>query len=174
MVIEAGSARGSSGGSDIRSAVEFLREARGLLQVEDILPFFPDFVHIDDFKDAICTSLEDYNEQIEGLKSEMEEATRGAELLRNDISLLGERNITVHTMLPARDAELPYSAVRGTSRGATRAGQQLCMFSRAGTPFTVSAALRSCKRIWGSGTPRESTFKHCNGRASRKARSQRL
>jgi len=106
-MIESNSARDSLGSGDIRSAVEFLREARGLLQVEDILPFFPDFVHIDDFKDAICTSLEDYNEQIECLKGEMEEATRGAELLRNDISLLGERSITVEHDAPCSRCMAP-------------------------------------------------------------------
>ena len=36
--------------SHIRTAVEFLREADGLLRIEDILPFFPDFVTIDNFQ----------------------------------------------------------------------------------------------------------------------------
>ncbi len=36
----------------------------GLLKLEDILPFFPDFVMIDNFKDAICDSLERYNRQV--------------------------------------------------------------------------------------------------------------
>lgn len=45
-----------------------MKEAGGLLKIEDILPFFPDFVHIDEFKDAICSSLEEYNRQIEDLK----------------------------------------------------------------------------------------------------------
>ena len=34
------------------------------MKLEDILPFFPDFVMIDNFKDAICDSLERYNRQV--------------------------------------------------------------------------------------------------------------
>ena len=59
-----------------------MREAGGLLKIEDILPLFPDFVQIDNFKDAICQSLEDYNTQIAGLKTEMDDATRIADALR--------------------------------------------------------------------------------------------
>ena len=32
-------------------------ENTDLLKIEDILPFFPDFVVIDDFKEEICTAL---------------------------------------------------------------------------------------------------------------------
>ncbi|KAI5068926.1 hypothetical protein GOP47_0015227 [Adiantum capillus-veneris] len=49
---------------NIRRAIAFLKEADGLLKIEDILPFFPDFALIDDFKEAICASLEDYNKEI--------------------------------------------------------------------------------------------------------------
>jgi hypothetical protein len=47
----------------------------GLLKIEDILPFFPDFFTIDNFKGAITDSLMRYNRQIEDLKGEMDEAT---------------------------------------------------------------------------------------------------
>lgn len=46
--------------NDIKQAMEFLRECDGLVKIEDILPFFPDFVTIDHFKDAICDSLQEY------------------------------------------------------------------------------------------------------------------
>lgn len=49
--------------------------AGGLLKIEDILPFFPDFVTIDNFKAAITDSLTRYNKQIQELKGEMDEAT---------------------------------------------------------------------------------------------------
>jgi hypothetical protein len=49
--------------------------AGGLLKIEDILPFFPDFVTIDNFKGAITDSLTRYNRQIDELKTEMDEAT---------------------------------------------------------------------------------------------------
>ncbi|KAL3628860.1 Vacuolar protein sorting-associated protein 18 like protein [Castilleja foliolosa] len=76
---------------NIRKAIAFLKETDGLLKIEDILPFFPDFALIDDFKEAICSSLEDYNEQIEKLKEEMNDATHGADNIRNDISALAQR-----------------------------------------------------------------------------------
>ena len=37
--------------------MQFLAESP-LLRIEDVLPFFPDFVTIDDFKEAICDSLQ--------------------------------------------------------------------------------------------------------------------
>jgi hypothetical protein len=42
---------------DIQQAMQFLQEC-DLIKIEDILPFFSDFVTIDHFKDAICTSLQ--------------------------------------------------------------------------------------------------------------------
>jgi hypothetical protein len=48
---------GEGGGGDasdpslaIKQAVQLLQEAGGLLKIEDILPFFPDFVVIDNFQ----------------------------------------------------------------------------------------------------------------------------
>ncbi|XP_059629451.1 vacuolar sorting protein 18 [Cornus florida] len=76
---------------NIRKAIAFLKETDGLLKIEDILPFFPDFALIDDFKEAICSSLEDYNKQIEQLKQEMNDATHGADNIRNDINALAQR-----------------------------------------------------------------------------------
>ena len=37
--------------------MQFLTECP-LLAIEDVLPFFPDFVTIEDFKEAICDSLQ--------------------------------------------------------------------------------------------------------------------
>ncbi|XP_015753539.1 PREDICTED: vacuolar protein sorting-associated protein 18 homolog [Acropora digitifera] len=56
---------------DVKKAMEFLNHCE-LLKIEDILPFFQDFVTIDHFKDAICSSLHEYNQHIEELKSEMQ------------------------------------------------------------------------------------------------------
>ncbi|KAJ8378135.1 hypothetical protein AAFF_G00247730 [Aldrovandia affinis] len=53
--------------------------------IEDILPFFPDFVTIDHFKEAICGSLEEYSRHIDGLQREMEEATESARRIREDV-----------------------------------------------------------------------------------------
>lgn len=42
---------------DIQQAMEFLQHC-DIVRIEDILPFFSDFVTIDHFKDAICNSLQ--------------------------------------------------------------------------------------------------------------------
>lgn len=70
-------------------------ESTDLLKIEDILPFFPDFVVIDDFKDEICTALEGYSAHIERLKDDMDEATRSAEAIKSDIADLRNRFVVV-------------------------------------------------------------------------------
>ena len=85
----------SDKGENIRKAIAFRRETDSLLKVEDILPFFPNFVLIDDFKEAIIQSLEEYNAQIEGLRDEMDEITEGTEALRQDIAAAASRVVTV-------------------------------------------------------------------------------
>ncbi|KAK9880904.1 hypothetical protein WA026_013235 [Henosepilachna vigintioctopunctata] len=64
--------------------MEFLKQC-DLLRIEDILPFFSDFVTIEHFKEAISNSLKEYNQRILDLKEEMEEATKSAEMVREDI-----------------------------------------------------------------------------------------
>jgi hypothetical protein len=61
------------------------------LKIEDILPLFPDFVHIDDFKEELCSALEHYNQHIEELKAEMDDATKSSESIRQDINDLKKR-----------------------------------------------------------------------------------
>lgn len=70
-------------------------ENTDLLQVEDILPFFPDFVVIDDFKDEICDALEGYAAHIDGLRKEMDEATANATAIKADIAGLQNRFVTL-------------------------------------------------------------------------------
>jgi hypothetical protein len=62
-----------------------------LLKLEDILLFFPDFVLINDFQDEICSALEEYNEDIDLLKSELAEAIKSADHIRVDIRELKNR-----------------------------------------------------------------------------------
>lgn len=79
---------------DIKQAMEFLHEC-DLLKIEDILPFFSDFVTIDHFKEAICSSLQEYNQHIEGLKNEMEEATQSAQDIRSEIQSFRKKHAVV-------------------------------------------------------------------------------
>ena len=66
----------------IAQVTDLLRDAGGLVKIEDILPLFPDFVTIDAFRDAIHESLEQYSAHIDQLKQEMADATRIADALR--------------------------------------------------------------------------------------------
>eukprot|EP00850_Spirogloea_muscicola_P002070 SM000008S22159 [mRNA] locus=s8:142254:150448:+ [translate_table: standard] len=84
------------GKKDVKMAVDLLHETDGLLHIEDILPFCPEFTLIDDFKEAVCESLERYKEQIEELKGEMAAATRCADAIRADIAALARRHAVIH------------------------------------------------------------------------------
>ncbi|KAF5384929.1 hypothetical protein D9615_001406 [Tricholomella constricta] len=79
---------------DIKTAMRFL-ENTDLLKIEDILPFFPDFVVIDDFKEEIAHALEGYSAHIDALKDEMNEATQTAETIKQDIVALKNRFVTI-------------------------------------------------------------------------------
>eukprot|EP01133_Synstelium_polycarpum_P000223 gene223-271_t len=111
--------------NNIKEAMNFLQHCP-LLKIEDILPFFPDFTVIDDFKEEICKSLEDYNQYIDELKNEMDDATSSADLIRKDIQNL--RNKVPQEMEPiivsnsevavayAPLNEGPYDGVKDCSR----------------------------------------------------------
>jgi hypothetical protein len=77
-------------GIGIKDAIEFLRRCE-LLRIEDLIPFFPDFVVIDDFKDEICTALEDYSRHIDTLRQEMDNSAQISEQIQREIAALGSR-----------------------------------------------------------------------------------
>ena len=74
----------------IKTAMDFLKRC-DLLRIEDLIPFFPDFVVIDDFKEEICTALEDYSRQIDALKREMDSSAETAGHIKQDIRRLDRR-----------------------------------------------------------------------------------
>jgi vacuolar protein sorting-associated protein 18 len=74
----------------IKTAIDFLKRC-DLLKIEDLIPFFPDFVVIDDFKEEICAALEDYSRNIDTLKKEMDESEQTATNIKIDINALGHR-----------------------------------------------------------------------------------
>ncbi|KAE8331879.1 Pep3/Vps18/deep orange family-domain-containing protein [Aspergillus sergii] len=77
-------------GTGIKDAIEFLRRCE-LLRIEDLIPFFPDFVVIDDFKDEICSALEDYSRHIDALRQEMDNSAHTARQIRSEIAALDMR-----------------------------------------------------------------------------------
>jgi hypothetical protein len=74
----------------IKTAIDFLKRC-DLLRIEDLIPFFPDFVVIDDFKEEICGALEDYSRNIDDLKKEMDESSQTATNIKVDIAALDHR-----------------------------------------------------------------------------------
>lgn len=80
---------------DIKEAIKILKDSDDLLKIEDILPLFPDFTTIDDFKTEICDALEEYNDKIDGLKDEMNDYVESAKDIRRDIKNLRNRRVTV-------------------------------------------------------------------------------
>lgn len=74
----------------IKAAIDFLRRAE-MLRIEDLIPFFPDFVVIDDFKDEICAALEEYSRHIDTLKREMDDSAKTAAHIKSDIRALDAR-----------------------------------------------------------------------------------
>nr|OQO16082.1 hypothetical protein B0A51_16507 [Rachicladosporium sp. CCFEE 5018] len=74
----------------IKPAMEFLKRCE-LLRIEDLIPFFPDFVVIDDFKAEICAALENYSREIDGLKASMDASAATAQSIKSSISAIDSR-----------------------------------------------------------------------------------
>jgi hypothetical protein len=82
--------------NDVNKAMEFLHELNEAIVIEDVLPYFPDFVTIDQFKDAIRSSLAAYTEKINSLKDSIDQAAASAQLIRQDIQKIRQKSITVN------------------------------------------------------------------------------
>jgi hypothetical protein len=67
--------------NDIRAAINLMAQSEGLVKIEDILPFFPGFARIDEFKDEICNALDGYNQHITNLKEEMRQVRFALQVL---------------------------------------------------------------------------------------------
>lgn len=90
----------------IKTAIDFLKRCE-LLRIEDLIPFFPDFVVIDDFKEEICAALESYSRSISNLDSEMDASAATAESIKADIKSLERRYAIVEPGERCRVCELP-------------------------------------------------------------------
>ena len=98
----------SSGGTgSIKKALEFLDRCNNLLRIEDLIPFFPDFVVIDDFKDQICSALESYTKSIATLDEEMDSSEATADNIKSDVASIGRRYAIVEPGERCRICDLP-------------------------------------------------------------------
>lgn len=96
----------SEGKGSIKTAMDLLHRCP-LLRIEDLIPFFPDFVQIDSFKAEICAALESYSKSIAGLDAEMDASATTAESIKADIKALGRRYAIVEPGERCRVCELP-------------------------------------------------------------------
>ena len=53
------------------------------LKIDDLLPLFPPDEKVQDMKDHLCNCLSDYKIKIESLKTDLDELSQNAEILRN-------------------------------------------------------------------------------------------
>ncbi|KAI9677456.1 MAG: hypothetical protein M1817_006410 [Caeruleum heppii] len=74
----------------IKTAIDFLKRC-DLLRIEDLIPFFPSFIIIDDFKEEICAALEDYSRHIDSLKMEMDASAQTSLNIQQSIAALDQR-----------------------------------------------------------------------------------
>ncbi|KAL9128902.1 MAG: hypothetical protein Q9217_002524 [Psora testacea] len=94
------------GRGSIKTAIDFLKRC-DLLRIEDLIPFFPDFVVIDEFKEEICAALESYSRSIAALDAEMDASAATAEHIKADIKQLERRYAIVEPGERCRVCELP-------------------------------------------------------------------
>jgi hypothetical protein len=77
-----------------KSAINLLNQCE-LLKIEDLLPLFPDFTVIDDFKHEVISSMEAYNSKIGQLNREMEESIVTARNVKNEIGKFKKRYVLI-------------------------------------------------------------------------------
>lgn len=80
--------------ANVAKVMQFIQQS-GILKIEDVLPVFPPFVVINDFKDEICRSLTAYNAHINDLVMEIEDSTNAAQAIRSDIDKLPNKFGTI-------------------------------------------------------------------------------
>lgn len=125
-----------------------------------MLPFFPDSARIDDFREAVCASLEEYNTQIAGLRAEMADVTHSADAIREDIAQLSTRQLDLPRDAACARCSAPLSAAPQAPGGAPLAGvppfyifpcghgfEAGCLLEAA-APLLSAAQARAARRAW--------------------------
>lgn len=71
-----------------------------LLRIDDLVPLLPDFTGIEDFKDEICSALEEYSHQVDRLKQQMDDSARSSQSIQASIADLGRRYAVIQAGEP--------------------------------------------------------------------------
>lgn len=66
-----------------------------MVKIEDLLPHFNQNIKIENFKDEICQSLNNYSQEIGRLKSLMDSYSANAEQLKNELRMVKNRCIEI-------------------------------------------------------------------------------
>ena len=75
--------------SHSKQALQLLHECD--LQLQDLLPLFPDFVYIDDWKEFIVSALDQYSQEMKNLKEELVQVVSSSESVRLELQKLKSR-----------------------------------------------------------------------------------
>ncbi|PVU89132.1 hypothetical protein BB559_005226 [Furculomyces boomerangus] len=75
---------------DFSMAVD-LTKRTNLIGIEDLIEYFPEFDSIDDFKQILCNTLEEYEHKVGNLYVDMDESMKNAALIQNEINNLNSR-----------------------------------------------------------------------------------
>lgn len=78
----------------LSQVVSLLKQSH-VLKIEDVLSLFPDFVVVDDFKQAICDSLESYNTNLVNIQREMKDSITTADKIRDEIMHTQEKRYVI-------------------------------------------------------------------------------
>ena len=83
-----------SSSGDMKTVLKNLKDTE-TVKIQDVLSYLPDSVVIDDIRDEISETLQDYKRQIEQIKAEMYDAARSAEAMRKEIENLDNRYVEI-------------------------------------------------------------------------------
>ena len=145
------------GVGSIKTAIDFLKRC-DLLRIEDLIPFFPDFVVIDDFKEEICAALESYSRAIATLDAEMDASAATANSVRTDIHALDRRYAIVDPGERCRVCSLPLLSRQFFVFPSCQHGFHSDCLGRKvveGSGLTVRARIRELQASLGRGGRRE-------------------
>ena len=157
------------GMGSIKTAIDFLKRCN-LLRIEDLIPFFPDFVLIDDFKDEICQALESYSRSISALDREMDASSVTAASIKADIKNLGNRYAIVEPGEKCRVCELPLLSKQFFVFPSCQHGfHSECLGRKVmeGAGLTVRGRIRELQASVGRGGRREKEARELDGLVGR-------
>lgn len=78
----------------IEEVIEKTKESN-VVKIEDLIPWFDEKMKIELFKDEICRSLKDYNEEISDFKKKMDAYGKNTEQIKNSLKDLRNEYVYV-------------------------------------------------------------------------------